>query len=156
MGMTKWFCCDFWQTGKREKRQLSVDIREEQRTNKSLSSATFAAKWVLLESEEKNPPFFPIFDWIANIVFSFHLGNTRAVASFFWHWDISPICRHSVTCMFYLLGYSSSAAAISCDEDDDKNDDVAERRRDEKLAQLSPLISPHFGGIYQIRIREKR
>ena len=58
--------------------------------------------------------------------------------------------------MFYLLGYSSSAAAISCDEDDDKNDDVAERRRDEKLAQLSPLISPHFGGIYQIRIREKR
>ena len=154
MGMTKWFCCDFWQTGKREKRQLSVDIREE-RTNKSLSSATFAAKWVLLESE-KNPPFFPIFDWIANIVFSFHLGNTRAVASFFWHWDISPICRHSVTCMFYLLGYSSSAAAISCDEDDDKNDDVAERRRDEKLAQLSPLISPHFGGIYQIRIREKR
>ena len=57
--------------------------------------------------------------------------------------------------MFYLLGYSSSAAAISCDEDDDKNDDVAERRRDEKLAQLSPLISPHFGGIYQIRIREK-
>ena len=57
MGMTKWFCCDFWQTGKREKRQLSVDIREE-RTNKSLSSATFAAKWVLLESEKK-PSLFP-------------------------------------------------------------------------------------------------